>query len=66
MPTDGGLRRHNRQHIEGIWHQTIQRNKDQPIHGIEGQFLRQMPALDVKLMTKDQDLSFQRGPRPEQ
>src|SRR5438874_2581296 len=28
--------------------------------------LRQMPALDVKLMTKDQDLSFQRDPRPEQ
>jgi hypothetical protein len=25
-----------------------------------------MPALDVELMTKDQDLSFQRGPRPEQ
>jgi hypothetical protein len=25
-----------------------------------------MPSLDVKLMTKDQDLSFQRGPRPEQ
>jgi hypothetical protein len=24
-----------------------------------------MPSLDVKLMTKDQDLSFQRGPRPE-
>jgi hypothetical protein len=23
-----------------------------------------LPALDVKLMTKDQDLSFQRGTRP--
>jgi hypothetical protein len=28
--------------------------------------LRQMPLLDVKLMAKDQDLSFQRDPRPEQ
>jgi hypothetical protein len=26
----------------------------------------QMPSLDVKLTTKDQDLSFQRGPRLEQ
>jgi hypothetical protein len=25
-----------------------------------------MPSLDVELMTKDQDLSLQRGPRPEQ
>ena len=46
--------------------QTIQPSKDQAIHGTEGQSLRQMPALDVKLMTKDQDLSFQRGPGPEQ
>jgi hypothetical protein len=43
----------------------IQPSKDQAIHGTEGQSLRQMPSLDVKLMTKDQDLSLQRGPRPE-
>jgi hypothetical protein len=49
------------------WYQTIQPDKDQAIDGTQGQSLRQMPALDdVKLMTKDQDLSFQRGPRPEQ
>ena len=65
-PTNDSLRRHNRQHLEGIWHQTIQPNKDQAIHGIEGQPLRQMPLLDVKLMAKDQDLSFERDPRPEQ
>jgi hypothetical protein len=41
-------------------------NKDQAIHGTEGHSLRHMPALDVKLMTKDQDLRFQRDPRPEQ
>jgi hypothetical protein len=35
-----------------------QPNKDQAIHGTKGQSLRQMTALDVKLMTKDQDLSF--------
>jgi hypothetical protein len=39
---------------------------DQAVHGTEGQSVRQMPALDVKLMTKHQDLGFQRGPRPEQ
>jgi hypothetical protein len=38
----------------------------QAIHGIEGQPLRQMSLLDVKLMAKDQDLGFQRDPRPEQ
>jgi hypothetical protein len=45
---------------------SLQPNKNQAIHGTQGQSLRQMPALDVKLMTKDQDLGFQRGPRPEQ
>jgi hypothetical protein len=63
---DDSLLLHNRQRIEGSWQQTIQPNKDQAIHGTEAQSLRQMPALDVELMTKDQDLSFQRGPRPEQ
>jgi hypothetical protein len=66
MPTNDSRRPHNRQRIQGTWHQTIQPNKDQAIHGTEGQSLRQMPALDVKLMTKDQDLSFQRGPRSDQ
>jgi hypothetical protein len=66
VPTDDGIRLHNRQRLDGIWHQTIQPNKDQAIHGIEGQSLRQVPSLDVKLMTKDQDLGFQRDPRPEQ
>src|SRR5258705_10030620 len=66
VPTDDGIRLHNRQRLDGIWHQTIQPNKDQAIHRAEGQSLRQMPALEVKLITKDQDLSFQRDPRPEQ
>src|ERR1700676_2957094 len=66
QPTDDGIRLHNRQRLDGIWHQTIQPNKDQAIHGTEGHSLRHMPSLDAKLMTKDQDLSFQRDPRPEQ
>src|SRR5882762_6914615 len=66
VPTDDGIRLHNRQRLDGIWHQTIQPNKDQAIHGTEGHSLRHMPSLDVKLMTKDQDLSFQRNPRPKQ
>jgi hypothetical protein len=45
--------------------QTKQPNKDPAIHGTEGHSLRRMPSLDVKLMTKDQYLSFQRDPRPE-
>ena len=64
VPTDV-IRLHNRQRLDGVWHQPIQPNS-QAIHRTEGQSLRQMPALDVKLMTKDQDLSFQRDPRPEQ
>jgi hypothetical protein len=31
-------------------HQTIQPNKDQAIQGAEGQSLRQVSSLDVKLM----------------
>jgi len=52
--------------IEGTWRQTRQPNKDQAIHGTESQSLWQVPSLDAKLMTKDQDLSSQRGPRLEQ
>src|SRR5215471_11513515 len=59
VPTDDGIGLHDRQRLDGIWHQTIQPNKDQAIHGTEGHSLRHMPSLDVKLMTKDQDLSFQ-------
>src|SRR5215475_14570871 len=66
MPTDDGIGLHDRQRLDGIWHQTIQYNKDQAIHGTEGHSLRHMPPLYVKLMTKNQDLSFQRHPRPEQ
>jgi hypothetical protein len=51
--TDHGIRLHNRQRLDGAWYQTIQPNKDQAIHRTEGQSLWQMPALDVKLMTKD-------------
>jgi hypothetical protein len=40
--------------------------KDQAIHGTEGHSLRHMPSLDVKLMTKNQDLSLQQDPRAEQ
>src|SRR6516162_2707271 len=65
VPTDDGIRLHNRQRLDGIRHQTIQPNKDQAIHGTEGHSLRHMPLLDVKLMTKNQDLSFQRHPRAE-
>ena len=63
VPTDHGIRHHNRQRLDGIRRQTIQPNKDQAINGTEGQSLRLVPSLDVKLMTKDQDLSFQRDAR---
>jgi hypothetical protein len=62
VPTDHGIRLHNRQRLDDIWYQTIEPNKDQAIHGTEGQSLRLVASLDVKLMTKDQDLSFQTRP----
>jgi hypothetical protein len=40
-----------------------QPNKDQTIHRTEDHTL--VASLDVKLMTKDQELSFPRGPRPD-
>jgi hypothetical protein len=52
--------------LDGIRRQTIPPNKDQAIHGAEGQSLRLVASLDVKLMTKDQDLGVERDPRPEQ
>jgi hypothetical protein len=41
-------------------------SNDQAIGGTEGHSLRHLPSLDVKLMTKNQDLSLQRDPRPQQ
>src|SRR6516165_6137161 len=66
VPTHDGIGLHNRQRLQGIWHQTIQPNKDQAIHGTEDYPIRHMPSLNVELMTKDQDFSFQRDSRPEQ
>src|SRR4051794_39476150 len=37
VPADHGLRLHNRQRIERTWHQTIQPDKNQAIHGNQGQ-----------------------------
>ena len=65
MPTNDGIGLHDRQRLDGIWRQTIQPTKDQAIHGTEGHSFGHMPALDVKLMTKNQDLSLQLEPGPE-
>jgi hypothetical protein len=66
VPTDHGIQLHNRQRLDGIWQQPIQPNKDHAMHRTDGQSLRLVASLDVKLMTKDQDLSFQRDPLSEQ
>jgi hypothetical protein len=65
--TTPGVSALRRQHLDGIWHQTIQPNKDHAIHGTEGRSSAGgVAGLDVKLMTKGQGLSFQRDPRSEQ
>jgi hypothetical protein len=66
VSADHGVGLDNAQRLDGIWNQTIQHNKDQAIHGTKVQSLRLVPSLDVKLMTKDQDLSLQRDSRPDQ
>jgi hypothetical protein len=40
MPTDDSVGPHDRQRLDGVRRQTIQSNKDQPIHGTEGHSLR--------------------------
>jgi hypothetical protein len=55
VPTDHGIRLHNRHRFDDIRRQTTQPNKDQAIHGTEGQSLRLVPSLDAKLMTKVQN-----------
>jgi hypothetical protein len=52
MPTDDGIGLHDGQRLDGIWHQTIQPNKNQAIHGTEGHSLRHMPSMDVESMTR--------------
>jgi hypothetical protein len=65
-PTDDGIRLHNRPRVDGTWHQTIQPNKDQAIHRTEGQSLRQMPALDVKLIDEGSGSQLPTRPATEQ
>jgi len=59
MPFYHGLRLHNCQRVYDGWHQSILRSKDQAVRGTKGLPLRQMPSLNVKLMTEDHDLSQQ-------
>jgi hypothetical protein len=66
VPSYNSVRLDDRKRTTGLREQPVKTNKNHAIHSTEGQSLRQLPSLDVKLVTKHQDLSLQRGPRPEQ
>jgi hypothetical protein len=65
VPTDRCIRLHNRQRLDGILHQRYRPTKIRRSVTLKA-ISRLVPSLNVKLMAKDQDLSFQRQPRPEQ
>jgi hypothetical protein len=65
VPTDRGILLHNRQRLDGILHQRYRPTKIRRSVTLKA-ISRLVPSLNVKLMAKDQDLSFQRQPRPEQ
>jgi hypothetical protein len=48
---EDGIWLHNHQRLDGIWHQTIQPNKDQAINGTEGR-LELMPCFTLLSQAK--------------
>src|SRR6202140_4646336 len=66
MPADHGLRPDDLQSVQHAGCQPIQPGKYQTVDAGEGWSLRRFTSQHVELMTKRQDLYFQRRSRPEQ
>src|SRR6202140_6021548 len=66
MPADHGLRPDDLQSVQHAGCQPIQPGKYQTVDAAEGWSLRRFTSQHVELMTKRQDLYFQRCSRSEQ
>ena len=66
MPTNNGVRLHDRQRIANFRKQPIQANEYQSVNGAEGEFLWSRPPQNVDLLSQRQIFCLERYPRPKQ
>ena len=66
MPADHRLRLEDFQCVQHSRSQAIETGKHQAINIAERQSLRGLAPQHIELMSEDEDLGFQRSPRPEQ
>src|ERR1700730_1125034 len=64
VPSNHGLRLHDRQGAEHLRSQTIQAGEYQTVQHPERMPFRRFPLHHLKLMTQDHVFSLKRGPRP--
>jgi hypothetical protein len=66
VPTDNGVRLHNRQRIASVRKKPIEANKNQSVDGAEGLFLWSSSPQHVYLLPQHPNFSLERCPRPKQ
>src|ERR1700756_488511 len=66
MPFDHGLRLDDRQRIANARAKPIEANKNQPVDGAEGLFLRSGSPQNVDLLPQRHNFRLERCPRPKQ
>src|SRR5258708_7939175 len=64
MPTNNGVRLHDRQRIANLWKQPIETNECQAVEDAEGESLRSSPPRNVYLLPQRPNLCLERCPRP--
>src|SRR4030088_2193543 len=64
MPTNNGVRLHDRQRIANLWKQPIETNEYQVVEDAERESLRSSPPQNVNLLPQCPNLCLERCPRP--
>ena len=64
MPTNNGIRLHDRQRIANVWKQPIETNEYQAVEDAERNSLRSSPPQNVYLLSQCPNLCLERCPRP--
>src|SRR6266481_2691717 len=64
VPTNNGVRLHDRQRIANLWKQPIETNEYQVVEDAERESLRSSPPQNVYLLPQCPNLCLKRCPRP--
>ncbi len=66
MPTDNGVRPHDRQRIANLWKQPTETSEYQAVDGGEDEFLWSSPPQNIDFLPQCPNLCLKRCPRPDQ